>query len=69
MLPREHFSITKTSLLILFKETIAVCKENHTKPIIYGIYWYRHYAIDDYSSPVTVSTSDSVASTGRMINE
>jgi hypothetical protein len=29
----QHFTITKNSLLMLFKETIAVYKENHKKPI------------------------------------
>jgi hypothetical protein len=28
-----HFTITKISWLTLFKEIIAICSENHTKPI------------------------------------
>jgi hypothetical protein len=28
----QHFTITKTDWLMLFKEIIAVCSENHTKP-------------------------------------
>jgi hypothetical protein len=27
----QHFSVTKISSLMLFKETIVVCSENHTK--------------------------------------
>jgi hypothetical protein len=29
----QHFAITKINLLIPFKKIIAVCTENHTKPI------------------------------------
>jgi hypothetical protein len=28
-----HFTITKINLLTLFKETIAVYSENHTRPV------------------------------------
>jgi hypothetical protein len=28
-----HFTVTKISWLTLFKEIIAVCYENHTKPV------------------------------------
>jgi hypothetical protein len=28
-----HFTITKINFLMLFKEIIAVCSENYTKPI------------------------------------
>jgi hypothetical protein len=49
-----HFTITKINWLMLFKEIIAVCSENHTKPTytntalqsvktagIYGTYYYH----------------------------
>jgi hypothetical protein len=28
----QHFTITKVNWLMMFKEIIAVCSENHTKP-------------------------------------
>jgi hypothetical protein len=33
LIKTQHFTITKISLLTLFKEIITVYSENHTKPI------------------------------------